>query len=287
MCLVLIKSFVSSLIIATALFSAPLQANIQQVSSLKVLEDQIKRLESDTLVIFDVDEVLFTDHDAILKPIGDPLKIQIFNEHYAKARSEREREKITHVLSLPLTMAKKELVESSIPAIIQQLQKRSIKVIALTSCPTKPFGIIKNFEAWRLNHLEEFGIDFSGSFPHLDRLALEKLSSNYSSSPVYYRGVLFAEGFSKADVLQAFLNAAHFKPKKVIFIDDMYCHLQQMEIKLKRLGIPYQGYYYVKVQKDSANDLNEEVARFQFDYLFEHQQWLSDQEAAMQLKATN
>lgn len=287
MCLAMIKSFIASLLVGIFFVSSPLTADIEQISSLKILEDQIEKLDTETLVVFDVDEVLFTDRDAILKPVGDPLKCQIFNEYYTKAKADHEKKQVSETLSLPLKLAQKELVESSIPQIIQRLQKRSIRVIALTSCPTKPFGVIKDFEAWRLNHINEFGIDFSQAFPCYHRFILEKLYSNYTLPPVYHQGVLFAGDFPKAEVLSAFLDTVSFKPKKIIFIDNMYCHLQQMQTKLKQLNIPYKGYYYVKVQKDSENDLNEEIARFQFEYLFQTKKWLSDQEAAELLKMTH
>lgn len=262
---------------------AELSSDIEQISTLTVLEEQLDSLDSDALVVFDVDEVIFTDQDVILKPVGDPLKFQIFNERYAEAETAHEKDLTTSILSLPLIKAKKVLVEELTPQLIDKLQKKSIKVIALTSCPTRPFGIIKNFEKWRLNHIQGFCINFEKSFPDQKRFVFENITANNVPPPVYNQGVIFAEGFSKADVLAAFLKKLDFKPSKVIFIDDMYSNLQQMETKLTHMGIPHKGYYYIRVHADSEGDLNEEVARFQFDYLFKHQKWLSDQEAKEKL----
>lgn len=262
-----------------ALFGARVEAQIDQIESLKVFEEKIEALPEKTLVVFDVDEVIFTDQDAILKPVGDPLKFQIFNERYARAQSQSEKDLTTIILSLPLTLAKKELVEERTPALIKKLQDKGIKVIALTSCPTRPFGIIKDFEKWRLGHIDDFGIDFSRSFPNQSRFVFENITSYNVPPPVYNRGVIFAEGFSKADVLSAFLQKINYQPSQVVFIDDMFSNLQQMQDKLALQRIPYQGYYYVKVEKDSAGGIDEEMARFQFDYLFKNQKWLSDEEA--------
>lgn len=268
----------------SAFICSKAHADIEQIDTLKVLEEQIDSLDSKTLVVFDVDEVIFMDEDAILKPVGDPLKFQIFNEKYAKAESRSEKDLTTSILSLPLIKAKKVLVEDTTPDLIDNLQNKSIKVIALTSCPTRPFGIIKSFEKWRLNHIENFGINFQKSFPEEKRFVFENITSYNVPPPVYNKGVIFAEGFSKADVLSAFLAKTNFKPSKVIFIDDMYSNLQEMEDKLSALKIPYQGYYYVKVSRDHSKDLDEEVARFQFDYLFKNQKWLSDKEAKKKME---
>ncbi len=281
--LVYFKKIILSLFFTSVLTSGVLFADIKQIDSLSVLGEQIEQMDLDTLVVFDVDEVIFTDQDAILKPIGDPLKFQIFNECYAKAQTDSEKDLVTAILSLPLKIAKKKLVEESIPEIISKLQERQIKVIALTSCPTRPFGVIKSFEEWRLNHIDQFGIDFSSSFPNSERFVLKNMTSYHVPPPVYNKGVIFAEGFSKADVLHAFLKRMDYQPKKIIFIDDMYANVQQMQNKFSKQKIDFQGYCYVKVQKDSENDLNEKLARYQFDYLFKNQKWLSDQEASQKI----
>lgn len=279
MYLSLIKKTAFFLSALLAMLGAKIEAKIDQIESIEVLEEKVQQLPKDSLVVFDVDEVIFTDQDAILKPVGDPLKFQIFNERYAKADTQSEKDLTTIILSLPLTLAKKELVESRTPQLIKKLQEKGIKVIALTSCPTRPFGIIKDFEKWRLGHIDDFGIDFSKSFPDQKRFVFENITSYNVPPPVYNQGVIFAEGFSKAAVLSAFLQKINYKPSEVVFIDDMFSNLQQMQDKLAILRIPFHGFYYVKVEKDSAGGIDEEIARFQFDYLFKNQKWLSDQEA--------
>ena len=276
----MVIAFFKKSIFFLVIVGAALSADIVQTDSLKVLQDQVEDIASDVLIVFDVDEVIFTDQDAVLRPVGDALKLKIFNERYANAQTKNEKDLVTSILSLPLKMAKKKLVEENIPTIISAFQSKNIKVIALTSCPTRSFGVIKSFENWRLSHIDQFGIDFSLAFPNYGRFILNNMTSYHVPPPVYNRGVIFAEGFSKADVLNEFLDKMDCKPSKIIFIDDMYSNLQQMEKTLSERKIDFLGYYYVKVQKDSENDLDEEVARFQFDYLFKNQKWLSDQAAA-------
>ncbi len=255
----------------------PLQASVVQVESFKQIESTLESLDSNALVVIDVDEVMLTDQDLILKPMGDPLKFQIFNEYYIAAKSEREEEEVSKTLSLSLLLSQKTLLEEDLPQMITSLQKRKIKVIALTSCPTKSFGVIENLEKWRLNHMREFGIHLERSFPCLKRFLIEGLASQNIPMPIFNRGVLFTEGFSKADVLASFLKKVEMKPSRVVFIDDLSRNLQQMDTKLIQMKIPHSGFQYQGQQTELPP--NEKLARFQFEYLFKYKKWLSDEEA--------
>lgn len=260
-----------------------LSAEIKQVDSLKNIASTFEKLNQDDLVVLDIDEVIFTDQDAILRPEGDLLRAQIFNERYILAKNDKDKKAVAAILTLPLFLAKKQLVEPCISELILDLQKRNIKVIALTSYPTSLHGMPDNLEKSRLNHLTDFGIEFKNAFPEQTRLVLKRITSVQNQPPVYDQGVLFTNGHSKAEVLIDFFNHMRYKPKKVIFIDDMYIHLQQMESKLKARKIDYLGYYYIRVKKDPKLFVDEKLARFQFDYLFEHRQWLDDQAAAQEM----
>lgn len=263
-------------LIATA---APLSCGVQKIESFHEVEPVFDQLEPGALVVLDIDEVTMTDRDAILRPEGDPLKFKLFNEYYSQAKNKKEREEIQKTLSLSLVLAQKKLIEKELPQIIDSLQKRKIKVIALTSCPTKSFGVIKDCEQWRLDHVKSFGIHFDRSFPSLKRFHLNEMSLDELPSPVYNKGIIFTEGFSKADVLISFMRKMNFKPTQVVFVDDMYRHVKDMNAKLSHKDIPHYEYHYQRVKNVEPTSLNERIARFQFDYLFKHKKWLNDREA--------
>lgn len=260
----------------------PLQASIEKIESFKQIESTLESLDSNALVVIDVDEVMLTDQDLILKPMGDPLKFQIFNEYYSSTKNKREEEEVSKILSLSLLLSQKTLLEEDLPQMITSLQKRKIKVIALTSCPTTSFGVIENLERWRLNHMREFGIHLERSFPCLNRFLIGGLASSNIPMPIFNRGVLFTEGFSKAEVLAAFLRKVEVKPSRIVFIDDLSRNLQQMDAKLAKMKIPHSGFHYQGQQTQLPPD--ERIARYQFEYLFKHKKWLSDEEANLILE---
>lgn len=283
----LLKKCLTSLVLAAVIFAAKASAHVEQINTLKVMEQQIEALDPNALVVFDVDDVILIDKDAILNQVGDSLRSEIFNEKYQEAQTLKEKEAVSALLTVPLANAEKMLVEDLTPALIDKIQKKSIKTIALTNCPTGPCGVIEDCEKWRLDQLQKLGINFNKSFPNLNRVTFKGVEATCIKAPVYNNGVIFAEGLSKAEALNEFLKIVDFKPSQIIFVDNMYHHLQQMETKCRSKKIPFKGYYYVRVEKSSAHEINEKVARYQYNYLFEHGVWLSDQEANDHLNSSH
>jgi hypothetical protein len=255
-----------------------LSAGLEKIDSINEIETVLKELDSDALVVLDIDEVILTDQDAILRPEGDPLKFKIFNEYFSGAKNQKQMDEIQKILSLPLILAEKKLVEPEIAQVIRSLQKRKIKVIGLTSSPTQSFGEIEDCEKWRLEQVRLFGIHFNRSFPSLTRFLLSEMSFDQIPPPVYNQGILFTEGFSKADVLISFMRKMNVKPSKIVFIDDIYRNVKQMDTKLTLKNIPHKAYHYQRVRNGEPTSLNERIARFQFEYLFKHKKWLNDRQ---------
>ncbi len=254
------------------------QAGIERISSLSEIDSQLKSLDENSLVVFDVDEVIFTDADAIFRPVGDQLRRTLFNERYMQAQSDQERAQVTETLSIPLKMVNKILVEPLAPQLIALLQKRGIKVVALTSCPLSSLGCVESGEAQRLKHLADFSIQFDKAFPAYSRFTFESMRSRYMDPPIYNQGVIFSNGYSKSEVLSVFFKEIEFVPNKVIFIDDMFANLKDVESMLEEQSIAYHGFYYLKAHREPSHVLDEKKIRFQFDYLFKNQKWISDKQ---------
>lgn len=256
-----------------------LSTGVEKIDSFNEIKSVFEELDSDALVVLDIDEVILTDQDAILKPEGDSLKFRIFNEYFSRAKNQKQRDDIQNILSLPLILADKKLVEPELTKVIDSLQKRKIKVIGLTSSPTQSFGEIKDCEKWRLEQVRSLGIHFDRSFPSLTRFLLSEICFDQIPPPVYNRGILFTEGFSKADVLISFMRKMNIQPSKIVFIDDMYRNVNQMDTKLTLKNIPHKVYHYQRVRNREPSSLDERVARFQFEYLFKHKKWLNDRQS--------
>lgn len=261
-------------------FCAPKRACacVNPVDSYEALKNHLFRLDTSSLVVLDVDEVLLTDQDAILSPFGDSLKFQIHNEYFSQAKTDHERQKIADTLNLPLFLSPKKLVEASWPEAISLLLQKGVKVIALTSCPVEDEDKKYNLERWRIEQLQSLGISFAASFPDIHRFELPLKVKN-KKNPLYSEGILFTGQFSKAEVLSAFLDHMNWKPHKIIFVDNLLSNVQQMEIKLIQKEIPHLGFHYQYVEKKGKLNPSPDLARKQFEHLFKYQEWLHDDEA--------
>jgi hypothetical protein len=222
--------------------------------------DEVKEIDAEGFVIFDVDEVLITPEDAILRVGG--------------FRSKYQDQIIPELLSIALAETKYKLVDPKAPKFVRSLQERRIKTIAFTSARTAKFGVIENCADWRIQQLSVLNIDFSKSFLDISPITLSK-----GEHPALYKqGILFmgdAE-ISKGEMLAAFFDRTHFHPRKVIFFDDKMENLESVEKEMTDRRIAFQGFHFTAVKKDV---LDVELAERQVKHLIEKKKWLSEMDA--------
>ncbi len=192
---------------------------------------------------------------------------------------------IPYLMSIMLNEGKIILIDSSAPRLVNKLENRGVKTIALTAARTGKFGVIENAEDWRLKILKQFNLDFSKSFPKNQIIYFGDGAKKENDYSLFKDGVLFLgdEKSTKGALLVQFLDKVQWKPKKVIFIDDKMSHLSSLENALNEAKIPFQGYQYKGVEK-LPGELNEQIAEVQFTYLRKDHKWLSDSEAKKEEK---
>lgn len=257
--------------------SAQMQSCLLRIKSLKECSFDFG---SDTLVVFDVDDVLISAKDACFRPKRLKHLFKVIQQKYDEIPLE-EHPALDEKLSLCYLSPERGLIEKDTPQLIANLQKQGIKVIALTHCPTGKYGLISSIESWRINHLKSFGIDFSRSFPSLGRHSFDQLA-NKRPPPLYDSGVLFSYGYEKGEVLVAFLKHVQWTPKRIIFFDDLVGNHQSVSRSLDGLGINYTGYHYQGTNIDSSEiepETELDLMQFQLEHLLKHGVWLSDCEA--------
>lgn len=254
----------------------PAFAHIKQTSTLSPIELALKAADSETLVIFDVDDVLITARDQILQPDHKKF-LEKLNKDLKSRLSEEEAQKLWSIIWLARS---DEAVDSKMISLIKEAQGKDLKVMALTNAWTGPFGDINSLEDWRIEELEGFGYTFKDSWITLKSETFENLKSKDSKRfPVFKDGILFTCNLPKGDVLKAFLQYAGLSPKKIIFIDDKRKHLESVEAFSKDAGILFLGFQYTAVAEKPKTPLNEKRARYQFEALEKEYKWLNDKEA--------
>lgn len=263
----------SILLLILGLYAKAGFAYITETTDFSIVEKHLHTADQNTLVIFDIDEVIIQTTDAILKPQHKP--------HFAKwekdllARSSEEE--LMYLRSIIFQEQSIKLVQDQILDTLNSLKTRKVNTIAITWIPTGPRGKIAKFEDWGLGRLQKFDIDFRKFNNLKDHIFLEIPAKH--GVPMTKNGVTFTAQAAKGTLLDAVLKYNNLKPKKVIFIDDKLSHLESVEEVCKNLNIPFIGIHYTAVIKSDKWKFDAELASVQFQTLEKEHKWLSDQEA--------
>lgn len=271
------KKIISFIFVILASFNSTCFAEIIKTNDTKIIEQTLQSVDRDTIVIFDVDDVLMHADDQILKSKNaDACKPLV-----KKLKQQVGKDKIQDVTSIILLTRKNSPVDPRMISVIENLQKSGIKVLALTNCATGKFGLIPNTENWRIAELHKHGYYFDKSWQNLKDINLKSLMKvTNDANPIYKAGIVFVDQTGeKGPALDAFLTYSATKPKKIIFIDDKSKNLVSVEEFAKQHNIAFVGIEYTKTLEGDGM-LNNDIAALQFDILEKEKKWISDNEAA-------
>lgn len=240
----------------TAMLPFTAHASIQEVSAVQEIVPCLEQADQTTLCVFDIDYTL-------TMPSSPAFQMTTIKQHKAlfkaflQSLTEQERLLFSTVF---ISRGSSLLVDTATPNLINSLQEKGVKCLALTACFTGSLGPINNLEEWRFAQLKSLGIDFSSSFPIMGKLKFDALNGWRGRYPVFAHGILFTnqENNNKGDVLEAFLNQINWKPTRIIFIDDDIKNLESMEATLQKLGIEHAGFHYKGASIGEAAPLTEE-----------------------------
>lgn len=212
--------------------------NIKEINSIKLAVDILNKADKNTVVVFDIVDTLLisekTDYNKKLKPnnTGD----------YSLIATAEDMS-----ISLEMINCKRKLVEPEFVRVIENLQLNGIKVLALTHYLVGSYGLINSIQEWRFRQLFDLEIDFRKNFDQ-EIINLENFKAYNKTKPIFYKGILFTNNYSKGEVLLAFLEAINFKPTKIIGFDDRIEYLYSEEEYAKKYGIDFEGFHYLGAQ---------------------------------------
>lgn len=247
-------------------------AQITQITDLHPLESSIKNLDTDTLVIFDVDHVLImpTDEYSLNR---NPYRRQLWQD--LKLRSSEEDFKFLR--SIAVSSAKWRLVDPNIITILSDLNNKNIPTVALTSLATGKFGIVEKMEDLRIKELQSVEIDFTNLTPFQGELSINELK-NIHGIPMLKAGIILTAEVDKAKVLEYILRQKNYYPKKIVFIDDQLNNLESLEKLCAKLKIKFEGFHYTAVSLMTTSVVDEQLEKLRFEILEKEHCWLSYKE---------
>lgn len=257
---------------------------ISTISSLTQAMDAFKSADDKTLIIFDVDETLIMPADAIWQKgyiwEGDVTKHFALSEEIKNSFKDCKDGNLDEISDRMLKV-RFEPVEKITASVLQELQHRNLKVIALTNFGPGEFGHIPSLKIWRQQQLMSNGIDFESSFPSLS-LMFNNLPATQSGNPEFYHGILFGANNPKGIVLTTFLDQLDFKPSKIIVIDDKEKYLLSIQEELAKRSITFQGFLYTGAEKEAA-PVDLAVIEYQLEQMKKEHEYVSDINAQIAL----
>ncbi len=258
-------------------------SEIKSIDSLEQASADLAMVDQSTLVVFDIDKTLTYEVDAFRQKW---FRETAAGKQFWKAvddyyRSKKQPKEFMHMVESKRMKYfwPDEPVEPITLSVLDMIQKKGAKVIALTACKTGKFGVIDCIEEWRFQQLSDVGIDFSGSFTE-QKIVIETLRDKEGKHPVFYKGVLLSEedSIDKGPALGALLDRLHFRPGKVFFFDDKLINVRSVQAEMARRSIPYIGFEYNAAAK-LPRSYNPAILERQLDHLKQFDEFISDEAA--------
>lgn len=263
-----------------------ISSKIEQTADLQVIKREIVASPKDTLVVFDIDLVLITPSDEIFilcfTDEGQKLLVDIHEDLWNRLPLH-DVEEMQSILMLTQPWRP---VTTETAKIFNQIKANGYKVLGLTASSTGTFGKIRSMEKWRTDELKSVGITFDKYFINAKSGSLDSYIPNigeyyakarHACFPAAENGIIFTCTIPKGETLDAYLQFAKIKPKKIIFIDDRLNNLETVREYCKQSNIEFIGYEYTAIKEQAKRlKLNPRRTRLQFKILELTKTWLND-----------
>ncbi|HJD60958.1 MAG TPA: DUF2608 domain-containing protein [Rickettsia endosymbiont of Columbicola hoogstraali] len=237
----------------------------------KVIEEYVNTANKDTLVIFDVDDVLAmpTDEFAVNAPIRKELA-QKLRERYSK-------NELRYLYSCVFERRTAQPVVPNMRGLVKSLEQRNIPAIALTGWWTGKYGNVAKMENLRFDALKDVDISFINTSPFKEDATFPEFE-NENGIPMLISGVILTASANKGLVLKAAFEKYNLHFKKIIFIDDTMKELESVEKACLDLNIDFQGIHYGAAKIAPLPILDKEKEELRYEILKKEHIWLLDKE---------
>ena len=243
--------------------------------------DLTKDCDSDTLFVFDCDDVL-------QKYMDLSVSGKLFNELKSNFSENQEYGKIISeiFLNAEIETVDKKMVKFN--EFIQYTLKS--KKLVLTQCGTGQLGNITSMVDWRIKALNNLGYDFASSWEGIPEKEFPELNTNSprliptGTIPVFKNGIACACDVDKGEFLIKVLDYiksqdSTYFPKKIFYIDDNIKQVESVSLAAKKLNMDFTGVHYVAAKNiilKNTNSIDQnQVTEIQINYLKKSGLWIN------------
>lgn len=263
------------LFLLLASFSLKAQALEVSTSKWEVVKEQLDKLEWGDLLVSDVMGVIYYPGDALISSGGKGM-YKSFLDNIEKEEGFEKRKMLEGTVkrSFRPVAVSQELVD-----YMQNVIKRKIKFVILTSGKTGELGPIEDLAELRIGRLKQLGLNLRNMFDK-NSFKIEGPKLKIGRPSVYKDGVIFASKNDKGESLEAFLKEVKFKPKKIVFIDNQMRKIDSVKKICEKHKIDFIGIHFTKIYDLTAEPVDKKIAEKQLSFLKNRMIWLSDKQAA-------
>ena len=251
--------------------SANCFGDITPTNDFKVIEEYVNKADKDTLVIFDVDDVLAMPTDEFA--FNAPVRVELTQ----KLRECYSKNELRYLYSCVFERRTTQPVDPNMRDLIKSLEQRNIPAIALTGWWTGKYGKIAKMENLRFDALKDVDISFINTSPFKEDATFPEFK-NENGIPMLISGVILTSLADKGLVLKAALEKFNLHFKRIIFIDDNLKYLKSVEKVCCEINTPFQGIHYGAASIAPLPILDKEKEELHYKILEKEHIWLLDKE---------
>lgn len=166
-------------------------------------------------------------------------------------------------------------VEPTTTEFFNTLQEKGAIVLGLTARKRNSIHRLEvaGLDQITVEKLGTIGIDFS-------KTNIPDAEKYLTLSSEYYKGIHFVDTSLKGEYLLRLLQNSSKKPKRVVFIDDFFSHVESVDSALESLGIESICYHY-KYTDIKGSEFDPLIANIQLHNLYYYDRIITDNEATI------
>lgn len=243
---------------------------MQVISSISEIRKTLETADQNTLVVFDVDQVIVMFDDPILRLKGYQLLKKIWKDYTFL-------EKVKSVYTI-FQNTKHILIEEETKKIIHELKEKNIPTLALTGLWVHRVGAFDDPLGYRIKELQKLGIEMNPP---------EKPKRYYfNKDSGYDKGVILSGATSKGEALFHILkNVMAWMPKRIIFVDDDSHYIESVQKEAKAHNIDVTCFKYQATCFKNDPDPDENVLRYQVESIVKKDTFISYKDAQIALSS--
>jgi len=269
-------------------------STIIQTSITSPIIDEIAKIKSDSIIIFQFDNILSIYKDKILQPNNTTAFRKIVYKNMIlpvkkEKNFKRAREEIKKLKSIIFKEAQFLCVDSNFLKIIKNIKIKQGKALVITASNYGGYGMIESFFDWKLDIAKKLGYNFKIFWPEFDSAHLKDDQQKSLRIPFFKDGFVFCSNSSKLLALKRFIEYSKFLPKKIIVIESNRKILEEYEHFANEKNIDFVGIEYTAARNNfpKAQNIDLKVAKFQVLNLVKENVWLHDKEAMLKLQSAS